>query len=51
MSKTSIDFGDQVKELRERLNLAQEALAETIGVSFATVNRWPMENARLIKRF
>lgn len=40
MTKTNSDFGDQVKELRERLNLTQEALAETLGVSFATVNRW-----------
>ena len=40
MSKLSSDFGAQVKELRERLNLTQEAMAETLGVSFGTVNRW-----------
>ncbi len=40
MTKLTSDFGTQVKELRERLNLTQEAMAETLGVSFATVNRW-----------
>ncbi len=40
MTKVTSDFGAQVKELRERLQLTQEAMAETLGVSFATVNRW-----------
>jgi len=40
MTKTKVDIGVRVKELRERLSLTQEALAETLGVSFATVNRW-----------
>jgi len=40
MTKTNSDFGVRVKELRQRLNLTQEAMAETLGVSFATVNRW-----------
>jgi putative transcriptional regulator len=40
MTKTKGDFGVRVKELRERLHLTQEAMAETLGVSFATVNRW-----------
>ncbi len=40
MTKVTSDFGAQVKELRERLHLTQEAMAETLGVSFATVNRW-----------
>lgn len=40
MTKVTNDFGAQVKELRERLQLTQEAMAETLGVSFATVNRW-----------
>ena len=29
-----------IQELRVKLNLTQEALAERLGVSFATVNRW-----------
>ncbi len=40
MTMTKDDFGVRVKELRERLHLTQEAMAETLGVSFATVNRW-----------
>jgi len=40
MTKAKDDFGVRVKELRERLHLTQEAMAETLGVSFATVNRW-----------
>ena len=34
------DYSDQVKILRARLGLTQTNLAETLGVSFATVNRW-----------
>lgn len=30
----------EIKELRERLGLTQEALAHVIGVSFQTINRW-----------
>ena len=29
-----------VRELRQRLNLSQERLAQQLGVSFQTVNRW-----------
>jgi predicted ATPase/DNA-binding CsgD family transcriptional regulator/DNA-binding XRE family transcriptional regulator len=34
------DFGTRLRELRERLRLSQEQLAQRLGVSFATVNRW-----------
>jgi len=40
MTKTKDDLSARVKELRERLSLTQEAMAETLGVSFTTVNRW-----------
>ncbi len=40
MAKLTNDFGASVKALRERLHLTQEAMAEALGVSFATVNRW-----------
>jgi putative transcriptional regulator len=40
MTKAKSDFGSRVKELRERLKLTQEGLADVLGVSFATVNRW-----------
>ena len=29
-----------IKEIRTYLNLSQSELADTLGVSFATVNRW-----------
>lgn len=37
-------FSDEVKAVRVALNLSQEELAEALGISFATVNRW--ENGR-----
>jgi type I restriction enzyme M protein len=38
------DFAQSVRQLRARLNLSQEQLAQRLNVSFATVNRW--ENAK-----
>ncbi len=40
MAREDTDFGMRVKQLRESLKMTQESLAETLGVSFATVNRW-----------
>ncbi|HUY92171.1 MAG TPA: helicase-related protein [Pirellulales bacterium] len=34
------DFREQIKQLRGRLGLTQVMLAERLGVSFPTVNRW-----------
>jgi len=34
------DYADRIKGLRVDLGLTQQALAEKLGVSFATVNRW-----------
>ncbi|MEN3358321.1 MAG: hypothetical protein V7637_2303 [Mycobacteriales bacterium] len=34
------DLGAQLRALRTRLRLSQEQLAQRLGVSFATVNRW-----------
>ncbi len=31
---------EDIKTIREKLGLTQEALARLIGVSFQTVNRW-----------
>ena len=42
------DCSARVKDLRERLGLTQMRMAERIGVSFATVNRW--ENGQSIPR-
>lgn len=35
-----MDYSSKVKELREKMLVTQTELAEIIGVSFATVNRW-----------
>lgn len=40
------DYPDQIKQLRARLGLTQVVLAERLGVSFPTVNRW--ENRKSI---
>ena len=37
-------FSDQVKHVRQILNISQNKLAQTLGVSFATINRW--ENSK-----
>lgn len=34
------DYPDRIKRVRGRLGLTQQALADRLGVSFATVNRW-----------
>jgi DNA-binding transcriptional regulator YiaG len=33
-------FSDEVKSARKQLNISQQALANELKVSFATVNRW-----------
>ncbi len=35
-----IDYADAIIRLRVKLNLSQMALAELLGVSFTSVNRW-----------
>ena len=37
-------FSNQVKMVRSQLGLSQKKLAEILGVSFATINRW--ENSK-----
>jgi len=39
------DYPGLVRGIRRQLGLSQERLAEALGVSFATVNRW--ENGRM----
>ena len=34
------DYPEQIKKLRAHLGFTQQTLAEKLGVSFATVNRW-----------
>ncbi len=46
-----------VKEIRKKLKLTQEGMAQRLGVSFATLNRWenkkskpsPMAKSMLLK--
>ena len=35
-----MDYAKLIKELREKLIISQSELAEMLGVSFSTVNRW-----------
>lgn len=37
-------FSEQVKYVREILGYSQDKLAQVLGVSFATINRW--ENSK-----
>lgn len=47
MDRTPGDvFAEQIKQLRARLGLTQVMLAERLGVSFPTVNRW--ENGKSV---
>ena len=38
--KENLDFKRLVKELRTKLIITQEELANLLGVSFASINRW-----------
>lgn len=40
------DYPEQIKSLRARLGLTQVSLAERLGVSFPTVNRWENGKSR-----
>ncbi len=46
MDEVPNNFPDRVKRLRGRLGLTQMQMAERIGVSFATVNRWENRQSR-----
>ena len=35
-----MSFGDDIKTVRQKSLLSQEAFAQKLGVSFTTVNRW-----------
>ncbi len=40
MSNYKGDLPDLLKSLRKQLSLSQEELAQRLGVSFTSVNRW-----------
>ncbi|WP_246892513.1 N-6 DNA methylase [Achromobacter xylosoxidans] len=46
MTNTARDFAATLRAIRTELNLTQEQLAERLGVSFATVNRWEGGNSK-----
>lgn len=35
-----MEFGSVVLEIRKKLNITQEQLAQELSISFSTVNRW-----------
>lgn len=35
-----MSFSDDIKNIRQKYFMSQEAFAKELGVSFATVNRW-----------
>lgn len=41
-----MEFSEKIKKLRKLKNLTQEALANELGITFSTVNRW--ENNKTI---
>ena len=45
-AKPEGDYADRIRRLRGGLSLTQQALAERLGVSFATINRWENEQTK-----
>lgn len=41
-----MSFSEDVKSIRQRSLMSQEAFAQAIGVSFTTVNRWETGKCR-----
>lgn len=46
MEYVPFDYPDRIRRLRAKLGLSQKRLAELLGVSFASVNRWENGQAR-----
>ena len=46
MKAETDQFSDLVTDVRKQLNLTQKEMANELGVSFATINRW--ENGRTV---
>lgn len=40
MSEINYEISMRIKSMRKRLGLSQEELAQRLGVSFTSVNRW-----------
>ncbi|MEW5869074.1 MAG: helicase-related protein [Chloroflexota bacterium] len=44
--KVPSDYPQRIKQLRQRFNLTQVQMAELMGVSFASINRWENEQTK-----
>ena len=40
-----MEFADKVKMVRDKIKISQEKMAQLLGVSFSTVNRWEQGKA------
>jgi len=40
MRRCPMEYSQKIKLLREKMFVSQKELAETLGVSFVSVNRW-----------
>lgn len=41
-----MEFKNKVKYVRTKLGISQQELADALGISFSTINRW--ENGRVV---
>ena len=41
-----MSFAEQIKLVRKKLYLSQQALAKELGVAFATINRWESNHVK-----
>lgn len=46
MSEKNDDISKRIKAIRLQLGLSQEELAQRLGVSFTSVNRWENEQTK-----
>ncbi len=37
------NYASAIKELRRKMNLSQQGMAQLLGISFSSVNRWENE--------
>ena len=44
-----MEFSEQIRFVREKLNMSQEDLARALNVSYATINRWENKKTKPIK--
>jgi superfamily II DNA or RNA helicase/DNA-binding XRE family transcriptional regulator len=49
--QAGLDYAERIKRLRLNIGLTQQALADRLGVSFATVNRWENNQSKPSKLY